>query len=195
MNELAGEHGLLVMFICRHCPFFQHIQEELAALGRDYQAKGVTIVAISSNDASTHPDDGPSSLREQATEQDFTFPYLYDETQEVAKAHQAVCTPEFFLFDKNLALVYRGSWTTAARTWRPRYWPRLEARTGRFARRQTHHPGAEAQPRMQYQVEVVGFDVPLEKLKAQVRSGRRDRPAGALAASDTSDRCPEWEDH
>ena len=108
MEQLAGEHGLLVMFICRHCPFVQHVQGELAKLGRDYQDKGVGIVAISSNDAASYPDDAPSSLAEQAREQGFTFPYLYDETQEVAKAYQAVCTPDFFLFDEGLSLVYRG---------------------------------------------------------------------------------------
>ena len=96
------------MFICRHCPFVRHIQEELAKLGRDYSGRGLGIVAISSNDADSHPDDAPSSLKEQAAQEGFTFPYLYDETQEVAKAYQAVCTPDFFLFDRNLALVYRG---------------------------------------------------------------------------------------
>ena len=106
--ELAGRHGLLVMFICRHCPFVQHIQAELAKIGRDYEGQDLGIVAISSNDADTYPDDTPSSLKEQAQEQGFTFPYLYDETQEVAKAYQAACTPDFFLFDKHLALVYRG---------------------------------------------------------------------------------------
>ncbi len=108
LKELAGPHGLLVMFICRPCPFVQHVNPELARLGRDYQSKGLGIVAISSNDADSFPDDAPAGLKEQAQEQGFTFPYLYDETQEVAKAYQAVCTPDFFLFDKNLALVYRG---------------------------------------------------------------------------------------
>ena len=108
IEQLTGERGLLVMFICRHCPFVQHVQGELAKLGRDYQGKGIGIVAISSNDAASHPDDSPSSLKEQAEEQGFSFPYLYDERQEVAKAYQAVCTPDFFLFDKDRALVYRG---------------------------------------------------------------------------------------
>jgi peroxiredoxin len=108
MKQLAGERGLLVMFICRHCPFVQHIQEELAKLGRNYRGRELGIVAISSNDADSYPDDAPSSLKEQAEQEGFTFPYLYDETQEVAKAYQAVCTPDFFLFDRNLALVYRG---------------------------------------------------------------------------------------
>jgi peroxiredoxin len=108
IEQLAGEQGLLVMFICRHCPFVQHIQGELAKLGRDYKSKGIGIAAISSNDAETHPDDSPESLKEQAEEQGFSFSYLYDETQEVAKAYRAVCTPDFFLFDRDRALVYRG---------------------------------------------------------------------------------------
>lgn len=108
IEQVAGERGLLVMFICRHCPFVQHIQQQLSKLGRDYQGRGVGIVAISSNDAATHPDDNPSSLSEQALEQGFVFPYLYDETQEVARAYQAVCTPDFFLFNKDRSLVYRG---------------------------------------------------------------------------------------
>lgn len=108
LKQLAGEHGLLVMFICRHCPFVQHVQGELAKLGRDYGSKGFGIVAISSNDADTYPDDAPPSLKQQADQMGFTFPYLFDETQEVAKAYQAVCTPDFFVFDKSLALVYRG---------------------------------------------------------------------------------------
>lgn len=108
IQQATGERGLLIMFICRHCPFVQHIQPELARLGRDYVGKGVGIVAISSNDAETYPDDAPASLKEQAEQQGFSFPYLYDKTQEVAKAYQAVCTPDFFLFDHNLTLVYRG---------------------------------------------------------------------------------------
>lgn len=107
-GQLAGERGLLVMFICRHCPFVQHVQSELARLGRDYAASGVGIIAISSNDAAAYPDDAPAGLKEQAQQAGFSFPYLYDETQEVARAYDAVCTPDFFLFDRNLSLVYRG---------------------------------------------------------------------------------------
>lgn len=108
VEDLAGRYGLLVVFICRHCPFVQHIQAELAKIGRDYEGRGLGIVAISSNDADAYPDDEPLSLKEQAQEIGFTFPYLYDETQEIAKAYQAACTPDFFLFDKRLKLVYRG---------------------------------------------------------------------------------------
>jgi peroxiredoxin len=108
LRSAAGPKGLLVMFICRHCPFVQHLQEALAQLGRDYQSTGIGIVAISSNDAENYLDDAPGSLAEQALEFGFTFPYLYDETQEVARAYDAACTPDFFLFDGDLKLVYRG---------------------------------------------------------------------------------------
>lgn len=100
--------GLLVMFICRHCPFVKHLEKGLAQLGQDYAGKGVGIVAISSNDAENYPDDAPESLAEQARELGFNFPYLYDENQEVARAYGAACTPDFFLFDDELNLVYRG---------------------------------------------------------------------------------------
>jgi thiol-disulfide isomerase/thioredoxin len=96
------------MFICRHCPFVKHLEKSLAQLGHDYRGKGVGIVAISSNDAANYPDDAPESLAEQARVVGFNFPYLYDETQEVARAYDAACTPDFFLFDGGLKLVYRG---------------------------------------------------------------------------------------
>jgi peroxiredoxin len=103
-----GERGLLVMFICRHCPFVVHVREELARIGRDYADKGLGIVAISSNDADTYPDDRPESLKAMALDLGFTFPFCYDETQEVARAYKAACTPDFFLFDRKRELVYRG---------------------------------------------------------------------------------------
>ncbi len=96
------------MFLCAHCPFVQHVNQELGRLGRDYAGRGVGIVAISSNDADTYPDDSPQGLRSQASSHGFTFPYLYDETQDVARAFHAACTPEFFLFDAEKKLVYRG---------------------------------------------------------------------------------------
>ena len=108
------DKGLLVMFICRHCPYVKHIQEELARLGKDYAGK-VGIVGISSNDAVQYPDDAPPSLKEQAREVGFTFPYLYDESQEVAIAYGAACTPDFFLYDGQLRLVYRGQLDEARR--------------------------------------------------------------------------------
>lgn len=107
-QSAAGPKGLLVMFICRHCPFVKHLEKGLAQLGRDYDGKGIGIVAISSNDAVNFPDDAPESLAEQAREVGFAFPYLYDETQEVARAYDAACTPDFFLFDHEFKLVYRG---------------------------------------------------------------------------------------
>ena len=108
LQSFEGDAALLVMFICRHCPFVKHIQRELARLGVDYGGRGLGIVAISSNDVATHPDDAPEHLREMAKELGFRFPYCFDETQEVAKAFTAACTPDFFLFDRTRALVYRG---------------------------------------------------------------------------------------
>jgi peroxiredoxin len=100
--------ALLVMFICRHCPYVKHVQTQLAQIGLDYADKSVGIVAISSNDAAGYPDDSPEGLRQQASELGFNFPYCYDETQEVARAFHAVCTPEFYVFDEKRELVYRG---------------------------------------------------------------------------------------
>jgi thiol-disulfide isomerase/thioredoxin len=108
ITSQAGSKGLLVMFICRHCPFVKHVEKALAQLGRDYDGKEIGIIAISSNDAASHPDDAPASLMEQALQVGFPFVYLYDETQEAARAYNAVCTPDFFLFDGGLKLVYRG---------------------------------------------------------------------------------------
>lgn len=108
LQDVMGEKGLLAMFICRHCPFVKHIQDQLAQLGRDYQPQGLNLVAISANNVATHPEDAPDKLREMATQVGFTFPFLYDETQAIAKAYQAACTPDFFLFDGDQKLVYRG---------------------------------------------------------------------------------------
>ncbi len=103
-----GRRGLLVMFICAHCPFVIHSQEELARLGRDYGGNGLGMAAISSNCVATHPQDAPDQLKAMAERLGFGFPYLYDESQEVAKAYTAACTPDFFLFDDQNRLVYRG---------------------------------------------------------------------------------------
>jgi len=108
LDTFAEKKGLLVMFICQHCPFVQHVQQELARIGQDYMEQGLGIVAISSNSVETHPDDAPEKLKAMAEEQGFNFPFCYDETQEVAKAYTAACTPDFFLFDSSRALVYRG---------------------------------------------------------------------------------------
>jgi peroxiredoxin len=107
-DDYAGKKGLLVFFICPHCPYVKHINEGLAALGKDYAEQPIGIVAISSNDAGTHPTDSPAGLKQQAETFGFKFPYLYDESQAVAKAYKAACTPDFFLFDGGLRLVYRG---------------------------------------------------------------------------------------
>ena len=108
LTNFSGRPALLVMFICRHCPYVQHVQDQLERLGQDYRGKPVGIVAISSNDAVNYPDDAPGQLKAMATELGFTFPFCYDESQEVAKAYTAACTPDFFLFDGRRQLVYRG---------------------------------------------------------------------------------------
>ncbi len=108
LSSFSDKKVLLVMFICRHCPFVKHIQDELAMLGQNYQSESVGIVAISANDAEKYPDDGPDSLKEMAQELGFTFPLCYDATQETAKAYTAACTPDFFLFNRDRQLIYRG---------------------------------------------------------------------------------------
>ena len=108
LNDFSDKKALLAMFICRHCPYVVHVQEELARLGKDYKDKDIDIVAISSNDPDYDSDDRPERLKEMAEDLDFNFPYLFDETQEIAKAFTAACTPDFFLFDKDKQLVYRG---------------------------------------------------------------------------------------
>jgi peroxiredoxin len=108
LSTNAGKKALLVMFICRHCPFVKHIKDELAQLGKDYVNRDVGIVAISSNDASNYPDDAPEQLKAMATDLGLPFPVCYDESQETAKAYTAACTPDFFVFDTEQRLVYRG---------------------------------------------------------------------------------------
>jgi AhpC/TSA family len=100
-------HGLLVMFLCVHCPYVKYVEEELARIGRDYEGR-IAMVAISSNDVGTYPQDSPEEMKKQAQRLGFRFPYLYDESQEVARAYDAACTPDLFLFDGQMALVYRG---------------------------------------------------------------------------------------
>jgi peroxiredoxin len=108
LADFAGKKGLLVMFISRHCPYVQHVQDELARLGHDYAGRALGIVAISANDVVAHPDDAPERLKELADELGLNYPVCYDESQETAKAYQAACTPDFFLFDAARRLVYRG---------------------------------------------------------------------------------------
>lgn len=104
----SGNKATLIMFICNHCPFVIHVKDELSKIGMDYKDKDLGIIAISSNDVENYPQDAPNKMTEFARVNEFTFPYLYDETQEVAKAYNAACTPDFFLYNENLELVYRG---------------------------------------------------------------------------------------
>ena len=108
LDTFKGKKVILVMFICNHCPYVVHVRDQLAKLGKDYKDKDIGIVAISSNDAVKYPDDAPSKLKEMAKKYGFTFPFCYDESKETAKKYSATCTPDFFLFDKDRKLVYRG---------------------------------------------------------------------------------------
>jgi thiol-disulfide isomerase/thioredoxin len=108
LDTFAGGRGLLVMFLCPHCPYVKHIERTLAAMAKEYAGKGLNVVAISSNDAAQYPEDDAEGLRRQAAGLGFEFPYCYDEAQAVAKAYQAACTPDFFLFDAGRRLAYRG---------------------------------------------------------------------------------------
>ncbi|MBN3925368.1 thioredoxin family protein [Nostoc sp. NMS4] len=108
LSTFADKKALLVMFICRHCPFVKHVQKELVQLGKDYFTSDLAIVAISANDAKNYPDDAPESLQAFSTEQGLNFTLCYDESQETAKAYTAACTPDFFVFDRQRQLVYRG---------------------------------------------------------------------------------------
>ncbi|BBO31869.1 thioredoxin family protein [Lacipirellula parvula] len=108
LADFAGKPALLVMFMCNHCPFVVHVADELARLGSEYTGRGVAVVGINSNDTATHPADSPERMVAEAEERGYAFPYLFDETQAVAKSYRAACTPDFFLFDQDRKLVYRG---------------------------------------------------------------------------------------
>lgn len=108
LSDFSGKRGLLVIFMCNHCPFVIHLRNALAAFAKEYQSKGLGVVGISSNDVNTHPDDSPERMKSEARSAGYTFPYLYDESQKVARAYGAACTPDFFLFDSGQRLVYRG---------------------------------------------------------------------------------------
>jgi peroxiredoxin len=108
LEDFAGQRGLVVAFICNHCPFVKHIRSELARFAREYQPRGIAVVAINSNDVAAYPQDGPQGMAEEARSAGYTFPYLLDETQQVARAYQAACTPDLYLFDDQRKLVYRG---------------------------------------------------------------------------------------
>jgi peroxiredoxin len=144
----VSKNGLLVMFICVHCPYVKHVEAELARIGADYEGK-IGIAAISSNDVVAYPQDGPEEMKAQAQRLGFRFPYLFDESQEVARAYDAACTPDFFLFDREMKLVYRGQLDDS----RPR---RGDAGndipvTGKDLRQAAGYQSAN-QPGMQYQV-------------------------------------------
>ncbi len=108
LDDHLGAAGLLVVFLCNHCPYVKHVRHELAAIGRDYMPRGITMVGINSNDADSHPDDSFARMAEEVVQAGYPFPYLYDASQEVAKAYHAACTPDIFLFDRDCHLVYRG---------------------------------------------------------------------------------------
>ena len=113
LSELKGERATVVMFICNHCPYVKHINRHLVKVAGEYSSKGVSFVAISSNDVENYPEDSPQLMQKTAEEEGYSFPYLYDETQEVAKAYDAACTPDFFVFDKDLKCAYRGQFDDA----------------------------------------------------------------------------------
>lgn len=108
LSDLKGTKATLIMFICNHCPYVKHVNPELVRLAGEYQAKGIAFVGISPNDAEAYPQDGPAEMKKKAAELGYTFPYLYDKTQQVARAYDAACTPDFYLYDQNLKLIYRG---------------------------------------------------------------------------------------
>jgi peroxiredoxin len=108
LAQLKGNIATVIMFICNHCPFVKHVNQELVNMANDHTGKGISFIAISSNDATAYPDDGPDKMKQAAANLHYPFPYLYDESQAVAKTYQAACTPDFFIYDHSLQLVYRG---------------------------------------------------------------------------------------
>lgn len=113
LSDFSNAKGMLVVFMCNHCPFVKHILEEFVKAARDFQQKGIGVVAVSSNDVENYPDDSPVKMAKLAREHQFSFPYVYDGSQEVAKAYRAACTPDFFLFNENEELVYRGQFDSS----------------------------------------------------------------------------------
>ena len=108
LEDVKSDIATVIMFICNHCPYVKHVQHELVRLANDYQSRGIAFIAINSNDVEKYPDDSPENMKKVAEELGYPFPYLFDETQEVAKAYQAACTPDFYIFDSELKCVYRG---------------------------------------------------------------------------------------
>jgi peroxiredoxin len=115
LNDFKNAPALLVMFICNHCPYVKHVQAGMARMAKDFQTRGVGVVAISSNDVQNYPEDSPEHMKAEAIRAGYTFPYLFDESQAVARAYRAACTPDFFLFDARKKLVYRGQMDDARR--------------------------------------------------------------------------------
>ncbi len=113
LEDFEGKPAFLAIFMCNHCPFVKHLADAIAKFATEYMAKGVAIVGINSNDVANYPADSPEQMVREAEERGYTFPYLYDETQEVAQAYHAACTPDFFLFDKDRKLVYRGQFDSS----------------------------------------------------------------------------------
>jgi thiol-disulfide isomerase/thioredoxin len=113
LDDFPGAKGYWISFICNHCPFVQAIRHEFARAGREYAAKGIAVIAINANDAATHPEDSPEAMKDEARRFGYTFPYLHDERQQVAQAYRAACTPDFFVFDADRKLVYRGQFDGA----------------------------------------------------------------------------------
>lgn len=113
LNELKSDKGTVIMFICNHCPYVKHIQQRLTEVVKDYQNKGISFIAINSNDVDNYPADHPDKMRLEAEKNGYTFPYLHDEDQSVARAYQAACTPDFYIFDNDLKCVYRGRFDEA----------------------------------------------------------------------------------
>ena len=108
LEQIKGKNGTVIMFICNHCPFVIHVNSQIVTIANNYIEKGISFVAISSNDVENYPQDSPEKMKLQAVKENYPFPYLYDETQEVAKAYDAACTPDFYVFNNNLKLTYRG---------------------------------------------------------------------------------------
>ena len=108
MKDLKSDKGTVVMFICNHCPYVIHVRQGLVKVAQEYSAKGISFIAINSNDVENYPEDSPANMKKQALKYQYPFPYLFDETQNVAQAYKAACTPDFYVFDKNLKCVYRG---------------------------------------------------------------------------------------
>lgn len=113
LQEVKSDKATVIMFLCNHCPYVKHIQKKLVEITNKYQKNGIRFIAINSNDTQKYPADSPEKMKQEAETQGYQFPYLYDETQEVAKAYQAACTPDFYIFDKNLSCIYRGRFDDA----------------------------------------------------------------------------------